>query len=55
MVKENLKQNLRMSYKEKLQMQISVLVCDDDKKFVQDMVELLRALTVNYGTINEQI
>lgn len=49
MVKENLKQNLRLTYKEKLQMQISVLVCDDDKKFVQDMVELLRALTENYS------
>ena len=49
MVKENLKQNLRLTYKEKLQMQISVLVCDDDKKFGQDMVELLRALTENYS------
>ena len=28
-------------------MQIRVLVCDDDKKFVQDMVDRLKELTAN--------
>ena len=43
MVKENLKQVQHLIYKEKLQMQISVLVCDDDEEFVRYMVGLLQA------------